>query len=671
MIDRNRTLYDIFSDSGALAARVPGYRMREGQIELAAAIAHAIEGRETLIAEAGTGTGKTFAYLAPALLWGGKVIISTGTKTLQDQLFKKDVPTVRAALAAPVTVALLKGRANYVCHEHLARTQENGRLHARQDVAHLRSIVRFAKSSGSGDRAELPDVPEQSAVWNLVTSTRDNCLGSECSHYRECFVMKARRAAQEADVVVVNHHLFFADLMLKDEGITDLLPSANTVVFDEAHQLPETATLFFGQTVSTSQLLELARDVLAEGHAHARDAARWQDVVGPLERAARDMRLAIGEDEKRMNASQINPDSPLFAALGVARSELSALAALLEKQAERAETLEQCWARARQLEQRLAAWESGQSGEEGSGKPVTMIRWIEAFSHSLQLHTTPLSVAETFTRQRDGHPRAWIFTSATLAVKDDFSHFAKQLGLGGASAHAWPSPFDYANQALLYLPEHMPEPRSPDYTEAVIAAAWPVIRAAGGRTFVLCTTLRAVRLAGELLRQRLEADGLASPLFVQGEGARTELLERFRRAGNAVLVGSQSFWEGVDVRGGALSLVVIDKLPFAPPDDPVLAARLDALAKEGGNPFMDYQLPAAVIALKQGAGRLIRDGTDRGVLMICDPRLVTKPYGRRIWQSLPPFRRTRDAAEAIRFFDQPATGELNNLAATSTPALSP
>ena len=669
-MDRNRTLHDLFSDSGALAARVPGFRMRDGQIEMAEAIARAIDGCETLIAEAGTGTGKTFAYLAPALLWGGKVVISTGTKTLQDQLFKKDVPTVRAALAAPVTVALLKGRANYVCHEHLARTQENGRLHARQDVVHLRSIVRFAQSSTSGDRAELPDVPEQSPVWNLVTSTRDNCLGSECSHYRECFVMKARRAAQEADVVVVNHHLFFADLMLKDEGITDLLPSANTVVFDEAHQLPETATLFFGQTVSTSQLLELARDVLAEGHTHARDAVRWHEVVGPLERAARDMRLAIGKDATRMNASQIDAASPLFVALAAARAELATLAALLEKQAERAETLEQCWTRARQLEQRLAAWEDGHSVEGENGKPVAMIRWIEAFSHSLQLHTTPLSVAETFTRQRDGHPRAWIFTSATLAVKDDFSHFAKQLGLSDATARAWPSPFDYANQALLYLPQAMPEPSSPGYTEAVIAAAYPVIRAAGGRTFVLCTTLRAVRLAGELLRLRFEADGLDFPLFVQGEGARTELLERFRRAGNAVLVGSQSFWEGVDVRGGALSLVVIDKLPFAPPDDPVLAARLDALAREGGNPFMDYQLPAAVIALKQGAGRLIRDETDRGVLMICDPRLVTKPYGRRIWQSLPPFRRTRDAAEAVRFFDEATSGSLENLAAIFAPTLS-
>ena len=614
---------------------------------MAEAVAAAIEDCVTLIAEAGTGTGKTFAYLVPALLWGGKVIVSTGTKTLQDQLFRKDIPTVRSALRAPVTVALLKGRANYVCHEYLKRTQDNGRLSSRQDVVYLRAIARFAKASASGDRAELPEVPEQAPVWNLVTSTRDNCLGAECAHYRECFVMKARRAAQEADVVVVNHHLFFADLVLRDEGITDLLPTANTVIFDEAHQLAETATMFFGETVSTSQLLELARDVLAEGHTHARDAMQWVDAIAPLEKAARDLRLAFGADVQRMNVNQIAPSSPLFAAIENTQLELLALAAIVERQAARAETLEQCWRRATQLSERIACWK----GIDADDATPT-IRWIEAFAHSLQLHRTPLSVAEIFNRERDSHARAWIFTSATLAVKNDFEHFAAQLGLSSATAKSWPSPFDYGTQGLLYLPEGLPDPMSPRFTVAVVEAAWPVIRAAGGRTFVLCTTLRAVKAAGELIKARIAADGLDFPMLVQGEGSRSELLERFRRAGNAVLVGSQSFWEGVDVRGRALSVVVIDKLPFAPPDDPVLAARLDAISKRGGNPFMDYQLPSAVISLKQGAGRLIRDETDRGVLMICDPRLVTKPYGRRIWQSLPPFRRTRDALVATDFFDR-------------------
>jgi ATP-dependent DNA helicase DinG len=645
--DRGPVLADIFGVDGQLAAHVAGYRPRAGQIEMAAAVASAIDACGTLIAEAGTGTGKTFAYLAPAMLWGGKVIVSTGTKTLQDQLFRKDIPLVREALRAPVTVALLKGRANYVCHEHLQRTQENGRLTTRQDAVHLRSIVRFVQATGSGDRAELAEVPEQAPIWNMVTSTRDNCLGAECDHHAKCFVMKARRAAQEADVVVVNHHLFFADLVLRDEGITDLLPTANTIVFDEAHQLPETATLFFGETTSTAQILELARDALAEGHKHARDALGWLDAVTPVEKAARDLRLSLGVDTLRLNLEQLPASSPFHVAFTTLEAALAALARTLEGQAERAESLEQCWRRARALADRLARWK--ESDAEDAATPT--IRWLETFTHALQLHRTPLSVAEVFDRERAGTPRAWIFTSATLAVKNDFAHFTAQLGLSAADARSWPSPFDYASQGLLYLPEGLPDPLSARYTAAVVDAAWPVIRAAGGRTFVLCTTLRAVRTAGELLRSRIEQEGCDFPLLLQGEGSRSELLERFRRAGNAVLVGSQSFWEGIDVRGRALSLVVIDKLPFAPPDDPVLAARLDALARRGGNPFMDHQLPTAVISLKQGAGRLIRDETDRGVLMICDPRLVTKPYGRRIWQSLPPFRRTRDETVATAFFD--------------------
>jgi ATP-dependent DNA helicase DinG len=467
--------------------------------------------------------------------------------------------------------------------------------------------------------------------------------------------MKARRAAQDADVVVVNHHLFFADLVLRDEGITDLLPAANTVVFDEAHQLPETATMFFGETTSTAQILELARDTLAEGLRHARDALPWIEATAPLEKAARDLRLSLGTDQQRFDFDRLPASAPLHAALDALEAALAALTRTLEGQAERAESIEQCWRRARALADRLARWKASDPVDEKEHAATPTIRWVETFTHTLQLHRTPLSVAEVFDREREGSPRAWIFTSATLAVKNDFSHFTSQLGLGDAEARSWPSPFDYGRQGLLYLPEGLPDPLSPGYTASVVDAAWPVIKAAGGRTFVLCTTLRAVRAAGDLLRTRIAADGADFPLFLQGDGGRSELLERFRRAGNGILVGSQSFWEGVDVRGRALSLVVIDKLPFAPPDDPVLAARLAALARRGGNPFMEHQLPTAVISLKQGAGRLIRDETDRGVLMICDPRLVTKPYGRRIWQSLPPFRRTRDADVATAFFDDAVT----------------
>jgi len=636
---------DLFSASGTLAKGIEGFRPRQSQTDMARAVADAIHSRGTLLAEAGTGTGKTFAYLVPALLWGGKVIISTGTKNLQDQLFLRDIPIVRQAMNAPVTVALLKGRANYLCHFHLERTQQNGRLTSRDDVGYLRDISRFIKTTSSGDKAELSRVPENALIWNLVTSTRDNCLGAECSYYQDCFVMKARKEAQQADVVVVNHHLFFADVALKDTGVAELLPTANTVIFDEAHQLPDTATLFFGDTVSTSQVMELCRDVLAEGLTHARDGADWGAVVSTVEKAARDLRLTFPSEGTRLALEQIAQSSPFFPALEHLKSMLKQLAEVLSSQAERAETIEQCRVRTIELTAQLEAWNHVALVDEHAAK----VLWVEAFSQALQLHQTPLSIAPIFSKQREGPPRAWIFTSATLAVKNDFSHYTDQLGLSDEPAKSWPSPFDYANQALLYVPGHLPPPNSPGYTDAVVDAALPVIEAAGGRAFVLCTTLRAVKRVAERLREIFEQKKYNWPLLVQGELGRTELLSQFRASGNAVLVGSQSFWEGVDVRGDALSVVIIDKLPFAPPDDPVLAARIAEMEKRGLNGFMNHQLPEAIINLKQGAGRLIRDENDRGVLMICDSRLISKPYGRRIWQSLPPFKRTREISTVQQF----------------------
>ncbi|AYY97385.1 ATP-dependent DNA helicase [Burkholderia multivorans] len=707
----------IFGDGGLLARALDGYRPRASQIEMARAVASAMEasarrmpepeifearkrparrlgetgsaggaggaadagasdaaneadadaGDNTLIVEAGTGTGKTYAYLVPAMLWGGKVIVSTGTKHLQDQLFLRDIPTVRNALAVPVTVAMLKGRANYLCHYYLQRTADNGRLPSRQDTAYLQEIVRFAKITKSGDKAELASVPETAPVWSMVTSTRDNCLGQECPHYKECFVMQARREAQQADIVVVNHHLFFADIMLRDTGMAELLPNANTVIFDEAHQLPETATLFFGETLSTTQILELARDTVAEGLSHARDAVEWVKLGGALERAARDVRLAFADDQiVRMSLAQLGDDHPLFAALDALEAALDALASALASQAERAESLGACLRRARELQDLLTGWVAPGAAEAAAqadaaaagdaaaaaGDPNEKVRWVEVFAHTVQLHETPLSVAPIFAKQRAGVPRAWIFTSATLSVRGDFTHYAAQMGLSSRRSMTLASPFDYQTQGLLYVPRNLPQPSSPAFTDAVFDAALPAIEAAGGGVFMLCTTLRAVDRIASKLRDVIESRGWNTPLLVQGDASRTELLDRFRAYGNAILVGSQSFWEGVDVRGDALSLVVIDKLPFAPPDDPVLAARLDALAKKGLSPFAVHQLPQAVITLKQGAGRLIRAETDRGVLMICDTRLVDKPYGRRIWQSLPPFKRTREIAVVQDFFDE-------------------
>ncbi|RAR99285.1 ATP-dependent DNA helicase DinG [Cupriavidus alkaliphilus] len=665
---RGAELATIFADTGTLAQAIPGYRPRASQHKMAEAVAGAIAQNDAVIVEAGTGTGKTYAYLVPAMLWGGKVILSTGTKNLQDQLFLRDIPTVRHALNVPVSVALLKGRANYVCHYHLERAQAGGRLASRQDAAWLREIGRFIKETATGDKAELASVPENAPVWQMVTSTRDNCLGSECPYYKDCFVMRARKEAQQADVVVVNHHLFFADVVLRDTGMAELLPAANTVIFDEAHQLPETATLFFGETLSTSQLLEIARDTVAEGLSHARDAVDWVALGAPLERAARDLRLAFGKDNARLALGQIEADrriaEPFNETLDALDAALSDFVGMLESQAERAESLQQCHRRALELANKLAAWRTDAAAapapqptdgeEQGEAAPSAgpeTVRWVEVFSHTVQLHRTPLSIAPIFTRQRGGQPRAWVFTSATLSVKGNFTHYAAQLGLDKDRSLTLPSPFDYARQGLLYVPRDMPAPQSPQFTDAVVQAALPLIEAAGGRTFLLCTTLRAVQRASDLLYDAFAERGLNLPLLVQGQASRTELLDRFRELGNAVLVGSQSFWEGVDVRGEALSLVIIDKLPFAPPDDPVLAARMEVLQKKGLSPFAVHQLPHAVITLKQGAGRLIRSESDRGVLAIFDTRLVEKPYGRQIWQSLPPFTRTREAGTVVRFLE--------------------
>jgi len=632
----------IFGAAGALAKRIAGYRVRSQQIEMAEQVARAIRECATLVCEAGTGTGKTFAYLVPALLSGGKVIISSGTKTLQDQLYQRDLPLVRDALNISLTTALLKGRANYVCHHHLERNLDEARFVTREDAAHLQRIARFARSSVRGDRSELADVPEDAPAWIFASSTRENCLGSKCGRYDKCFVMAARREALAADVVVVNHHLFFADLMLKDEGVAELLPACNTVVFDEAHQLPQTATLFFGESLSTAQLIELSHDLRIEAATTARDVPVLPVLAARLERSARDLRLSMSESNARIAAQALRSRETFHSALASIGTCIAEAAAVLDAIAERSEELERLARRTAELGASLRRWR-----EDGSGE---FVRWVEVYSQALRLHATPLSVAEIFRKQLEGRPRAWIFTSATLAVSGDFSLYRRELGLAEARTACWDSPFDYAAHALLYIPSELPEPNSPEHTRAVVARALPVIRASRGRAFLLFTTLRGMRLAHELLRAAFAREGLAYPLLQQGEGSRSELLERFRRLGNAVLVASASFWEGVDVRGEALSLVVIDKLPFAPPEDPVLRARLDQIQKSGRNSFIEYQLPQAVIALKQGAGRLIRDEDDRGVLMICDRRLFSKSYGRRIISSLPPMRLTRELGEVTSFF---------------------
>jgi ATP-dependent DNA helicase DinG len=657
----------LFADGGALSEAIPGYKFRIQQVEMAHAILDAIEGGHVAVTEAGTGTGKTVAYLVPALLAGGKVIVSTGTKNLQDQLFHRDIPAVRRALRVPVTVSLLKGRANYLCHYHLEKTRTAGRLPTREDTRYLRLITEQAAATASGDRAEFTGVPENAGVWSQVTSTRENCLGADCPNYKECYVMAARRDAQQADVVVVNHHLFFADIMLRGEGMAELLPACNTVILDEAHQLPETARMFFGQTLTSHQMMELARDAMNEGLAGARESADWATLTRNFETSVRDARLVLPETPMRIAYAQLQKREALNLALGRTLDQLLELNRSLEAHAERSEGLQSVWRRAAELQEMLEGWVAAGArapGEEEppwqdenapvDAEPNPAVRWVESGGVGFQLHLTPMSIAPVFREQVESEQRAWIFTSATLAVKNDFAHYLGELGLDkveGVTAKTWASPFDYEKQSLLYVPSAMPDPLSPEFTSKVVDRALPLIEACGGGVFMLFTTLKAMRLAHDLLSDQLPRRGLEMPLLLQGDGSRTELLERFRQHGNAILVASQSFWEGVDVKGEALQLVVIDKLPFAPPDDPVLAARIDAMKRQGRNAFMEYQLPHAAIALKQGAGRLIRDETDRGVLMICDTRLVDKPYGRKLWQALPPMRRTRIEQEAIAFFD--------------------
>jgi len=644
----------IFGAGGALEHAVAGFRPRPQQVEFAQAVLDTIESGGVLIAEAGTGTGKTFGYLVPALLAGGRVIVSTGTKTLQDQLYHRDLPRVREALGVSIDLALLKGRANYVCLHHLDVAATQGTFAAREDAAHLQKIRRFANVTMTGDRSECSDVPETSAAWAQATSTRENCLGSACRHYQDCFVMKARKRASEADVIVVNHHLFFADVVLRDEGAQDLLPSANTVVFDEAHHLPDLARLFFGRQLSTSQVLELARDARVAEAQHAKEGRDIGEAASDTERAARDLRLSLGQAMGRTGIAQVRERARFDASLDALAGALAALGEKLRSQEERADEIRNCRLRCDALCALIGEWREADErpkedayGEDGA---ADVVRWVEAYAQSAVLYMTPLDAGRIFRAQVDEADRAWIFTSATLSVNGDFSHFQSETGLSEAATKSWASPYDFASQALLYVPEGLPDPNSEGYVESVIEASWPVVRASGGHAFLLFTSLRAMDRGHDLLRAKLGAEGLDWPLLQQGTGSKNELLERFRRSPNAILVGSQSFWEGVDVKGEQLSVVVIDRLPFNPPDDPVLAACIERINRAGGNAFMDYQLPRAVIALKQGAGRLIRDETDRGALVICDPRLVDKPYGKRIWRALPPFRRTRTLADVEAFF---------------------
>ncbi|MGB3429702.1 MAG: ATP-dependent DNA helicase [Burkholderiaceae bacterium] len=648
---------EVFGQGGALAASVAGFVPRTSQADMAATVYDAIRSGATLVAEAGTGTGKTFAYLVPVLLAGGKVLISTGTKPLQDQLYRKDLPAVLASLKLNVATALLKGRANYLCLHRLERAEAEGLLPTREDAMHLRAIRRFASETDTGDRAELPSVPENAGVWPLVTSTRDNCLGAECPRFTDCFLFKARREAQAADIVVVNHHLFLADLAMREDSIRDFLPTVDTVVLDEAHQLPSIAADFFGITLSLGQLAEAGRDARALGLSRAPDGASWTLLTSRYERAVRDVRLTLADcglsagsrtplDRlRRRDAMQESMQALDEAAAEVARA--------LEINRARDGELDLLANRFAELRRQVQDWSRalGEAPREDDAAPDNdpSVRWVAVSQHGAQFNKTPLAPGQALARVRESQHQPWILTSATLTTAGRFDHFLAELGIADCVTARWDSPFDFQRQGLFYLPKNLPAPSDPGFAEHVAETAWPLIRANGGRAFILCTTLRAVDRVAQRLAQLIDSESLELPLLVQGASTRRALIDAFRTAGNAVLVGSVSFWEGIDIRGEALSLVVIDKLPFAPPDDPVVEAKIRHLKRAGRNAFNEFQLPEAVMLMKQGAGRLIRDEHDRGVLMILDERLVTKSYGRTVIASLPSFARTRAEAEAIAF----------------------
>lgn len=627
---------EIFAAGGPLSRHVAGYAPRAVQAEMAEAVAAAFAQGRTLVVEAGTGIGKTFAYLVPALLAGHRVVISTGTLNLQDQLFYRDLPRVREALGRPVRVALLKGRANYVCRHRLAKALQQPA--GRHEVVKLRQLQDWLARTDSGELQEVGALAEDDPLLPRVTSTADNCLGSKCEDFEQCFVVRARRNAQAADVLVVNHHLLFADFVLKEEGFGQILPGAEAIIVDEAHQLPELATRFFGVRVSTRQLQDLAQDAADEA-AQLGDIPQVRDAAAQLAQAGAQLETAFAGMAGRETLAAFRRRGRADASLAEAQAALQHLQALLAPMAERSVGMGAAVLRAGELTERLHALLAADT--------ESRVAWVEPVGRGGSLQATPIRVDEDFTRMREAHDGAWVFTSATLAAGEDFSHFCGQLGLDDARTLRLESPFDFEQQARLFLPRGLPDPNDPAYAGRVAEIALPVIEASGGGAFVLCTSHRALREIAARLRERLKL-----PLLVQGEGSRTELLDAFTTAGDAVLVGTASFWEGVDVRGLALRVVIIDKLPFAALGDPVFEARLAAIREAGGEPFMDHQLPQAIMVLRQGAGRLIRDPGDCGLLVLCDPRLRTRAYGRRILEALPAMPEVESLAEASAWLDR-------------------
>lgn len=630
---------DDFATEGALALAIPGFKPRAAQREMAQAVTEAVNNGGELVVEAGTGTGKTYAYLAPALRAKKKVIVSTGSKALQDQLYNRDLPTIARALKFSGKTALLKGRSNYLCLERLEQQNQTGGDLTVQALGDLINVRSWSSQTVDGDVSSCSGVAEDSPIWPFVTSTNDNCLGSDCPLYKDCFVVKARKKAMDADVVVVNHHLFLADLVVKEGGFGELIPEADVMIFDEAHQLPDIASQYFGQQISSRQLQDLAKDIIIAYRTEVRDVQQLQKSADRLAQCAQDFRLTLGEPGFRGNLRDLLSDNNIMRMYTLLDDALELCYDVIKLSLGRSAILDAAFERAALYRTRLKRLRA--IDEPGFSY------WYECTSRHFTLALTPLSVAERFREVMDNRKAAWVFTSATLAVNEQMSHFSHRLGVDKAKTLILDSPFDYAQQALLCVPRNMPEPNHPGGARQLARMMKPLIDANKGRCFFLCTSHKMMReLAAEFRAS------MTLPVLLQGETSKGQLLKQFLDAGNALLVATSSFWEGVDVRGDALSLVIIDKLPFTSPEDPLLKARMEDCRLRGGDPFNDVQLPDAVITLKQGVGRLIRDTEDRGVLVICDQRLVSRPYGGLFLNSLPPTPRTRDLNRAIAFVRQ-------------------
>jgi ATP-dependent DNA helicase DinG len=635
-------LENLFASDGPLAKIIKGYQPRASQVEMAMAIAKTIDEKQNLIAEAGTGTGKTIAYLLPAILSGKKVIISTGTKNLQDQLYNKDLPLLRKALSVPFSAALLKGRNNYLCSYRLHNAMHTNSGFSSEDASALAKINQWAGTTRSGDITEMPEVPESSPAWFYATSTIDNCLSQDCPNFSDCHLVKARKHAQEAEIVVVNHHLLCADWSIREIGFGELLPDAEVIIIDEAHQLAETASNFLGISLGAKHFNDLAEETLAEYYKDATDMPDLRSACENLQHEIKDVRLAFGMELKRGEWQEIEHNPKISAAMQSQQAQMKKLTDQLELASVKTKGLESCFKRSQELEKRLQ-----NILQDDSGK---WIRWYETHKNSFTLNCTPLDIAAEFQEFMKHHQATWIFTSATLSVAQRFDHFANNLGITDAKSNSWESPFNYAEQSLFYHPRGLVQPSHPDFTKKCVEYALPVLQASQGRAFFLFTSYRALNQAADLLKDRLEY-----PLLIQGTRPKSLLLEQFKKYGNAVLLGTSSFWQGVDVRGDALSCVIIDKLPFASPGDPVLKARLHAMELQGKKPFFEHQIPHAVIALRQGIGRLIRDVNDRGILLVCDPRLLKRSYGQIFLDSVPPMSRTRDIEDVKAFFQNEKT----------------